>query len=173
MSGPTPSTGAHHDERLWPGPAGWAFVLGFAVVVTVALVPVDVVVAGVVGAVVGVVGVFAAVRTSPPVRVADGVLTAGRASIPVDLLGRATALDRAGVRRALGPGSDARTYACLRSWIPGGVLVEVVDPQDPTPAWLISTRDPEGLLEALTAQRSARPASARPASARPDPDPAP
>lgn len=142
---------AQHDERLWPGPLGWALVVGFGAVVLVALVPVDVRLGALVGGVVTAVGLGVAVRTSPRVSVADGVLRAGAAWIPVDQLGEPRALDRDGVRAALGPGSDARTYACLRAWIPGGVLVEVTDPQDPTPAWLVSTRRPGALAAAITA----------------------
>lgn len=142
---------AAHEERLWPGPLGWSFVVGFAVVMVIALVPV-----GVAAAVAGagtavVVGCAAAVLTAPTVAVRDGELRAGRAHIPVTDLGAGTVLDRATVRRALGPGSDARTFVCLRAWIPGAVHIEVSDPGDPTPAWLVSSRRPSALLAAVEA----------------------
>ena len=138
-------------ERLWPGPLGWTTVVGFAVFGFIALLPVDLGAAVVAGAVVLVVGVVLAVRTSPVVAVSDGDLVAGRAHIPVSALGVPEALDRAGVRSALGPGSDARTYTCLRSWVPGAVLVPVEDPADPTPAWLVSSRRPASLVSAIRA----------------------
>lgn len=143
-----------HRERLWPGPLGWSFVVVFAVLVLIALLPVDVEVAVVAAAVGLVAAVVVAVRTSAPVVVAQGELRAGRAHIPVALLGPAQVLDRAAVRAHLGPGSDARTYVCLRSWIPGAVEVVVTDPQDPTPAWLVSTRRPAALLAAIEAARA-------------------
>lgn len=149
------TTAPTHDERLWPGPLGWSFVLGFAVVVLIALVPVDPWIGVGVGATTAVVGVAVAVRTSPRVVVADGVLRAGRAWIPVDLLGQVRVLDRDGVRAALGPGSDARTYACLRAWVRGAVLVEVTDPEDPTPAWLVSSRRPHELARAVRDEQGA------------------
>lgn len=144
---------ASHEERLWPGPLGWASVIGFAVVVAVALVPVDVAIGAGVGLVVLAAGVVAAVRTSPVVAVRDGELVAGRAHIPVRHLGAGRTLDADGVRAALGPGSDARTYVCLRAWVPGGVVLPVTDPQDPTPSWLVSSRRPAALLAAVEAAR--------------------
>lgn len=83
------------------------------------------------------------------VTVADGVLRAGRARIPVDLLGTATALDAAGMRRRAGVDADARAHLVLRPYLHRGVLVEVADPADPTPYWLISSRRPDELAAAL------------------------
>ncbi|WP_182111312.1 MULTISPECIES: DUF3093 domain-containing protein [unclassified Actinotalea] len=147
------STDVLHRERLWPGPLGWCFVIGFAVLMVIALLPVRGDVALVGGVVSLLVAIAAAVRTSAPVEVAGGELRAGRAHIPVALLGAARVLDRDGVRAQLGPGSDARTYVCLRAWIPGAVVVVVDDPQDPTPAWVVSTRRPQALVAALDAAR--------------------
>lgn len=144
---------ARHDERLWPGPGGWAAVVGFALVVLIALVPVDPTIAAVVAVATAVVAGTLVAVTSPRVTVADGVLRAGRAHIPVGLLGEPRVLDRAGVRAALGPGSDARAFACLRSWLPGAVEVAVVDPADPTPTWLVSSRRPTTLRDALLAEQ--------------------
>jgi hypothetical protein len=81
--------------------------------------------------------------------VSDGVLRAGSARIPVALLGPAQALDVAAMRHELGPGLDARAYVCLRAWARTGVRVALDDPADPTPYWLISTRRPQLLVEAL------------------------
>ncbi|WP_199424215.1 DUF3093 domain-containing protein [Actinotalea solisilvae] len=150
---PSPRPDGSYRERLWPGPLGWSFVVGFAVLVLIALLPVRVDVAVVAALVSLVVALVVAVRTSARVEVADGELRAGAAHIPVTLLGAGSVLDRAGVRARLGPGSDARTFACLRSWIPGAVEVVVDDPQDPTPAWLVSTRRPAALLAAVEAAR--------------------
>lgn len=83
------------------------------------------------------------------VQVADGRLRAGRAEIPTHLLGTATALDRAGTRRQAGVDADARAYLLLRPYVKASVRVELDDPADPTPYWLVSTRHPEALVAAL------------------------
>lgn len=146
-----PTAPPGHDERLWPGPGGWALVAGAGVLAGVVLVPLDLGAALVAALAGGGLAAVAAVRTSARVRVADGVLQVGKASIPVALLGPPAVLDRDGVRARLGPGSDARTYVCVRAWVRGGVVVDVRDPQDPTPAWLVSSRRPDRLAAALRA----------------------
>lgn len=83
------------------------------------------------------------------ISVSDGVLRAGRAHIRVDLLGAVTALDAAEMRRLAGVDADARAHLVLRGYVPGGVRVEVADPADPTPYWLISSRRPAALAAAV------------------------
>jgi len=136
-------------ERLWPGPLGWGGVVVFAAVLGVAFVPVDTLLALVVGVLTLLGGVAAAVLTTPRVEVGRGTLRAGTARIPVRLLAAPRVLDRAALRTELGPALDARAYACLRSWIGTAVRVEVRDPQDPTPYWIVSTRRPDELVAAL------------------------
>jgi hypothetical protein len=50
---------------------------------------------------------------------------------------------------------DPRAYLCQRSWLDLGVTVAVTDPADPTPYWLVSSRQPEALAAALAAHRVA------------------
>ena len=137
------------QERLWPSVwlapvvpllgTGFGLVtapLGAAVAVTVAIL-----------ATLALGGMLLA--TTPTVAVADGVFTAGRARIPVGLLGGPEVLDADAMRQARGPELDARAYLCLRGWIPAGVRVPVLDPRDPAPYWLVSSRRPAELAEAL------------------------
>ena len=86
---------------------------------------------------------------SARVVVADGELRAGRAHIPVSLLADAEALGREDTRRVAGVDADARAYLLLRPYIATSVKVRVVDPADPTPYWLISTRHPRTLAATL------------------------
>lgn len=150
-----PAPGAGFHERLWPGPLGWGGVVLFAVVLGIAFVPVDTLLSLVVGVLALLGGLAAAVLTTPRVEVERGTLRAGTARIPVRLLADPRVLDRAALRTAMGPELDARAYACLRSWIGTAVRVEVRDPQDPTPYWIVSTRRPDALVAALGAARGA------------------
>jgi len=136
-------------ERLLPGPGGWLGTVGLGAIAAIALWPVSSTAAIVTGALVCVGSVVALAVTSPVVEVSDGVLRAGSARIPVSLLGPAEALDVASMRHELGPGLDARAYVCLRAWARTGVRVTLDDPADPTPYWLVSTRRPELLVQAL------------------------
>ncbi|MFF2266672.1 DUF3093 domain-containing protein [Cellulosimicrobium cellulans] len=140
-----------YRERLVPGVGGWAAALGFALVLGIALWPASHAIALGVGTLAAVAGVAGLWWTSPVVAVADGELRAGRAHIPVSLLGQVTTLDAEAMRVQLGPRLDARAYVCLRAWARTGVHVVLDDPQDPTPYWLVSTRHPQRLADAIRA----------------------
>jgi Protein of unknown function (DUF3093) len=88
------------------------------------------------------------------IRVADGVLHAGRAQIPVGLLASPVALDAETTRRLAGVDADAHAYLLLRPYLKRSVQVAVTDPADPVPYWLLSTRRPEALVSALAAAGS-------------------
>lgn len=144
-----------YRERLWPGPFGWTLVAAAVAVAGVTASPLGrsaVVLAAVVTSVVLAGGVL---MTTPAVGVRDGELVAGAAHIPVHLLGEPHVVDRAGVHAALGPGSDARDFALVRSWLPGAVVVAVIDPADPTPQWLVSSRRAAQLAGAIRQAQAA------------------
>ncbi|WP_134738927.1 DUF3093 domain-containing protein [Nocardioides sp. 503] len=92
---------------------------------------------------------------SARVVVADGQLRVGRAHIEVGHLGAATPLDAEQARRAAGVDADARAFLVLRPYLKRAVRVVIADPADPTPYWLVSTRHPERLAEALAHARGA------------------
>ncbi|WP_456787336.1 DUF3093 domain-containing protein [Cellulomonas sp. P5_C5] len=149
---PSPrATTPTYAERLWLGPLGWVLLVVFAAMMAVAFLPLDPRVATLVGVGVLVVGAVVLVGLAPRVEVRDGVFRAGGAHIPVELLGPAVPLDADATRAELGPKLDARAHLCLRGWIHSAVRVEVHDPQDPTPYWVVSTRRPAALAAALHA----------------------
>lgn len=82
-------------------------------------------------------------------------VVAGKAHIPVTLVGTVDVLDAEGMRHAHGPGLDARAYLCLRGWVHSGVRIHLVDPQDPTPYWLVSSRRPQAFADAVAAAAAA------------------
>ena len=82
--------------------------------------------------------------------VADGVFRAGRAHIDGRHLGTVEALDAEQTRRTAGPEANARAFLVLRPYLKRAVKVEITDPADPTPYWLVSSRRPEDLAGALT-----------------------
>jgi hypothetical protein len=83
------------------------------------------------------------------VEVEDGWLRARRARIAGEFLGDAVPLDAAETRQVAGPGADARAFLLLRPYLSRAVRVTVRDERDPTPYWLVSTRDPEHLAAAI------------------------
>jgi hypothetical protein len=83
------------------------------------------------------------------VTVRDGQLWAGRAHIDLGLLGDVTALDAEGTRRQAGADADARAHLVLRPYLKRSVRVDLADPADPTPYWLVSSRHPDALAAAV------------------------
>jgi hypothetical protein len=146
-----------YDERLGVPLRWWALATMFLATVLlaflvatpgwVAFVVTGVLVAFVVGMFVG----YGAARVS----VHDGVFRAGRAQIPVSLLGQVTELDAQARQRLAGVDADARAYLLLRPYLQRAVRVDLADPADPTPYWLVSTRRPARLVAALCAARGA------------------
>lgn len=83
------------------------------------------------------------------VRVGGGVFQAGPARIPVAMLADPVALDAEATRLLAGRDANAHAYLLLRPYLKRAVRVEVTDPADPVPYWLVSTRRPEELAAAL------------------------
>ncbi len=83
------------------------------------------------------------------VSVAGGWLRAGRARIEAAHLGEVTALDADETRRIAGPEADARAYLLLRPYLKRAIRVEITDPADPAPYWLVSSRHPDELARAV------------------------
>ncbi len=87
---------------------------------------------------------------SARVVVTDRSFRAGRAQIAVTWLADPRALDGEETWHAAGPGADARAWLVLRPYLRESVMVQVTDPADPVPYWLVATRRPHELAAALT-----------------------
>lgn len=141
---------AAYRERL--SPSLWTLVTAAVVAPMAALVfaPLDSTLALVAGAIAGIGLVSFLMVVSPVVTVEDGVLRAGRAHIPVDLLGVAVAHSAEPARAARGPELDPRGWHLIRGGVDGLVVVPVNDPDDPVSVWTISSRTPDRLAAAIT-----------------------
>jgi DUF3093 family protein len=150
MSGPA----ASYRERLTPTIGWFAVAVGIGASFGLVLLPLAGNQGLAIGALAGAaIAVGILVVTSTRVEVTGGQLRAGRASIPVAMLGPAEVVDRREMARLRGPGIDPRAFLCQRGWVHAGVKVGVRDTSDPTPYWLISSQHPEQLADAIEAQR--------------------
>ena len=83
---------------------------------------------------------------SSPVILCDGeTLVARNAEIPLKLLGKAEVIERDRQFEELGRNLDARAWLCIQASVKKLVKIELNDPDDPTPYWLVTTRRPEQL----------------------------
>lgn len=145
-----------YRERLWP--AWWVF-LSTALVIPAALLvflPISPE-AGVVAAIVlysAVVVVLLA--TTATIEVDERELRCGRARVPLPLVKGAAAFRGEEAVAERGVRLDARAWLLLRGWIGPVIRIELDDPADPTPYWIVSTREPEKLCDVLTASPAPR-----------------
>jgi len=80
---------------------------------------------------------------------ADGALHAGKAVLPGEVIARGATIAASQRSAAMGRQLDPAAYVLHRAWVKTMVLVVLDDPDDPTPYWLVSTRDPAAVLTAL------------------------
>lgn len=135
-----------YRESLTPS---WRFHLALLVVIPMGfgmLAPINLIAGYVAAATIYALTLLVFVGLAPRIVVSSTHLRAGRATIELSLLGEATVVEKADRNSAL---ADARTWKLVRAWIPRGVSIVVNDPQDPTPNWYLSSRNPEKLREAI------------------------
>lgn len=142
-----------YRERVRPYWWAWLLPLGFILMISVAYGAALGALAGYVIAAAGVVLVAVMMwTTSPVLTVSEDGLTVGRATLPLEFIGEAEPLTKEDITRLRGPGADARMFTAVRTWSArDGILVHVEDPDDPHPAWLVSTRHPGRAIAAIAA----------------------
>lgn len=113
------------------GAGGWRAVLPYAVILPAA-----------VGGLV--------LLSRSEVRVEGGVLHVPGARAPLTAFGPGEALEGPALRRVLGPEADTSAWVAVRPWHRRAVRLPVTDPDDDTPYWVVGTRRPVALLDALS-----------------------
>jgi hypothetical protein len=93
-------------------------------------------------------------KSTVTIEVSDQQLRVDQAHLPLEFAGDVTALDKAAARRQRGPELDPACHLVLRGWVSTAIRIENTDPADSVPYWYISTRDPEGLKQAIEQQRA-------------------
>ncbi|MBK0421271.1 DUF3093 domain-containing protein [Leucobacter sp. CSA2] len=150
---PAKTTALPYSERLLPGPGLFTALLLLVPGVTLVLTPINSSIALPTAIVVYLLIALALILMSPSIRVENGTLMAGRARIPVSELGDVELLGAEAMRAAIGTELDARSYTLVRGWIHRGVRIANTDPEDPAPFWIITTRHPKRLADAIAAAR--------------------
>lgn len=149
----------YYSERLWVPASWWVigmfFSVSFVSAVGLYAGPAVALVASLVTAA----AVAAALLAYGSVRVvvdADG-LHAGAAVLDWDAAGEAVVHDRAATESRLGADADHSAWLFVRGYLPESIEVTVADPADPHPYWLVSTRHPAELMDAIERARESRP----------------
>jgi Protein of unknown function (DUF3093) len=76
-------------------------------------------------------------------------LRVGSATIERRFIGEVTHLSSAEMALLRGRDADPRCWMAIRFWVTTGVKIEIIDPADPTPYWLVSAKRAAALATAL------------------------
>lgn len=93
--------------------------------------------------------VFAAQRTALQTTLTKGWLLVGPAAIERAFIHNFQALDATEFKRVRGVDADPASYLQIRFWINTAIKIELRDPKDKTPYWLISTNRANELAKLL------------------------
>jgi hypothetical protein len=152
-AGPTTFTRLYH-ERIWPSP--WVFVAAALEIPASLLVflPINLLAGVIVASLLYAAVILVLVATSPVIEVSPSELVAGRARVPVQLIGQVTPFRGEEATLQRGQLLDARAWLLIRGWVSPIVKIEIADHSDPTPYWIVSTRTPDSLAAAIEKARA-------------------
>lgn len=86
---------------------------------------------------------------SPSIELTESELRVGKARIARSELGAASAFSGSYAIEQRGTKLDARAWLMFTGWVDPVVRIDISDPLDPVPYWLVSTRHPEDFVSAL------------------------
>ncbi|BAK35268.1 hypothetical protein MLP_22540 [Microlunatus phosphovorus NM-1] len=86
----------------------------------------------------------------------DGELRIGRAVLELAYVSAVAGLDPEATAERSGPKADVRAHLVLRPYARSSIELTLNDPADPVPYWLVSTRRPAALAQAVQTARAAR-----------------
>ena len=90
------------------------------------------------------------------IEVDSAAIRVGRAVIEHEYVGSCRALDGPATRARSEVDADARAHLVLRPYVSTAVEIELDDPADPVPYWLVSSRRPEAFAAAVRQAAAAR-----------------
>lgn len=150
----------HHDsrvvytEKVNPSAGMWALITGAALSTALMVFPV-----WKLGAVILPIIAFAFLTwwlrsLAITIVITDAQLIVGDAHIDRSYLGEVHPYASEAAREARGTGLDARAFLMIRPWVKTSVRIDINDDTDPTPYWLVSSRSPREMAEALNTRPS-------------------
>lgn len=151
MPNPIPTEPIVYVERVRPNLGTFIAVAALLPAVTLVAEPFDYRI----GIAVGLVLVFsiwsALYFLAPVIQVGSSFLKVGRAKIPRNLLGKIEEIAKNQIFSERGPSLNPAAYKVFQGTVKTALKIYVNDPNDPTPYWIISTRKPTRLANALKA----------------------
>lgn len=139
----------HYKERVLPGPFTFLVIGALLPAVTVVLEPFSLQLGLIAGSILTAAAWAWLWFTSPVIEVRGSQLRVGIARIPLTALGESQVIQPADIFQERGPMLDVRAFTSFQGTVKTALKIEIVDANDPTPYWLISTRKPVALKSVL------------------------
>ena len=149
MSSPKPSEAIVFQERVRPNFGTFLATAALIPAITLVSEPFDFRIGLIIGSVLVLAIWWAMFFLSPVIRVREKSLSVGVVSIPRSLLGRVEVIAKDQIFQERGPKLEPAAFKVFQGTVKTAVKIEISDPSDPTPYWIISTRKPIQLASAL------------------------
>jgi hypothetical protein len=132
-------------------PASWLYVAAILIIPAIILVlaPINMLFGIILSVVVYAAIVILMIVKAPSIELSETQLRVGKASIARSELGAASAFSGSHAVEQRGTKLDGRAWLMFTGWVDPVVRIDITDPEDPVPYWLISTRHPEEFVAAL------------------------
>lgn len=150
----TPVSTATYTEKLWPNLWVWVIVVGLSAAGILIFIPISPLAGYVAFSVLLVAQVGVLIAWTPTIRVTDTTVQVGRAQIEREFVGKVSSYHGDDATDQRGTKLNGLAYLCIRGWIKPVVKIVITDPNDTTPYWLTSTRNPEHLVAALNGPKA-------------------
>jgi hypothetical protein len=149
VSSPKPSEAIVYQERVRPNFGTFLATAALIPAITLVSEPFDFRIGLIIGSVLVLAIWWAMFFLSPVIRVREKSLSVGVVSIPRSLLGRIEVIAKDQIFQERGPKLEPAAFKVFQGTVKTAVKIEISDPSDPTPYWIISTRKPIQLASAL------------------------
>ena len=149
MSSPKPSEAIVYQERVRPNFGTFLATAALIPAITLVSEPFDFRIGLIIGSVLVLAIWWTMFFLSPVIRVREKSLSVGVVSIPRSLLGRIEVIAKDQIFQERGPKLEPAAFKVFQGTVKTAVKIEISDPSDPTPYWIISTRKPIQLASAL------------------------
>jgi hypothetical protein len=138
-----------YKERVLPNFGTFAAV--FALLPSIAIIsePFDIRIGLAVGVVVVITIWTLLILRAPTIELSQLELRVGRVGIFRNLIGEAEVISKDRIFLERGPNLDPGAHKVFQGSVKTAIKIAILDPEDPTSYWLISTRKPDKLAELL------------------------
>lgn len=138
-----------YKERVLPNFGTFAAI--FALLPSIAIIsePFDIRIGLVIGVLVVITIWILLILRAPKIELSQLELKVGRVAISRNLIGEAEIISKDRIFLERGPKLNPGAHKVFQGSVKSAIKLQITDPEDPTPYWLISTRKPDKLAEHL------------------------